>query len=141
MNYDLLKLENQLCFPLYAAARGVVKLYTPLLAEINLTYTQYITMMVMWERKQVGVKELGEALYLDSGTLTPLLKKLEKQGLVTRTRHAADERSLIVAVTERGEALREKALQIPVKMRQCLDLSADEAGTLYSILYKLLGQM
>lgn len=136
-----LKLENQLCFPLYAAARAVVKLYTPLLAEISLTYTQYITMMVMWEKKQIGVKALGEALYLDSGTLTPLLKKLEKQGLVTRTRAKEDERHLVVAITGQGEALREKAMQIPMKMGQLLDLSAEEAGALYTLLYKLLRQM
>lgn len=137
---DPLKLENQLCFPLYAASREVVKRYTPLLAEINLTYTQYITMMVMWERKQVGVKELGQALYLDSGTLTPLLKKLEKQGLVTRSRSAADERNLVVAITGAGEALREQASKIPVKMRQCMDLHAEEAAALYRLLYKILGQ-
>lgn len=136
-----LKLENQLCFPLYAAARGVIKLYTPLLAGINLTYTQYIAMMVIWERKQVGVKELGEALYLDSGTLTPLLKKLEYQGLVTRARSVEDERNLIVTITQKGEALQEQALQIPMQMGQCLQLSAEEAKTLYALLYKLLRQM
>ena len=138
---DPLKLENQLCFPLYAAARGIVKLYTPFLAEVGLTYTQYITMMVLWERRQVGVKELGAALYLDSGTLTPLLKKLEKQGLLTRARSAQDERHLVVTLTPQGEALREKALQIPARMGECVDLSAEEAGTLYGLLYKLLGQM
>lgn len=138
---NALKLENQLCFPLYAAAREVVKRYTPLLSAIGLTYTQYITMMVLWERKQVGVKELGQALYLDSGTLTPLLKKLEKQGLVTRSRSAADERNLIVAITDEGEALRERALKIPMKMGQCLNLSAEEAKTLYGLLYQLLGQI
>lgn len=138
---DPLKLENQLCFPLYAAARGIVKLYTPFLNEIGLTYTQYITMIVLWERRQVGVKELGAALYLDSGTLTPLLKKLEQQGLVTRARAKADERNLVVTLTPRGEALREQALQIPARMGECVNLSADEAGTLYGLLYKLLGQM
>ena len=100
---DPLKLENQLCFPLYAAARGIVKLYTPFLAEVGLTYTQYITMMVLWERRQVGVKELGAALYLDSGTLTPLLKKLEKQGLLTRARSAQDERHLVVTAPADAE--------------------------------------
>lgn len=141
MILNVLKLENQLCFPLYAASREVVKLYTPFLREIGLTYTQYITMMVMWERKQVGVKELGEALYLNSGTLTPLLKKLEKQGLVSRSRSTEDERNLIVTITNAGEALREQASEIPMKMGQCLDLNAEEAATLYSLLYKLLGQM
>lgn len=141
MFLDPLKLENQLCFPLYAAARSVVRRYTPLLEEIGLTYTQYVTMMVMWERKQVGVKELGKALHLDSGTLTPLLKKLEKQGLVTRARSTEDERNLVVAITDEGEALRNEALQIPMKMGQCLDLNAEETGTLYGLLYKLLGQI
>lgn len=138
---DPLKLENQLCFPLYAAARGVVKLYTPLLSEINLTYTQYITMMVLWEKKAISVKALGEALYLDSGTLTPLLKKLEKMGLVTRTRGAEDERTLIVSITEQGETLREQALSVPQQMGKCLSLNAEEVKTLYGLLYKLLKQM
>ncbi len=138
---DPLKLENQLCFPLYAAARGVVKLYTPFLSKIDLTYTQYITMMVMWERKTVGVKELGECLFLDSGTLTPLLKKLEQQGLVTRQRSKEDERNLIVSITPRGEALREKALGVPTQMQGCIHLSPEEADTLYQLLYKMLDQM
>ncbi len=138
---DPLKLENQLCFPLYAAARGIVRLYTPFLGEIGLTYTQYITMMVLWERRQAGVKELGAALFLDSGTLTPLLKKLEGQGLVARARAKADERNLVVTLTPQGEALRERALQIPARMGECVNLSAEEAGTLYGLLYKLLGQM
>ena len=138
---DPLKLENQLCFPLYAAARGVIRLYTPLLAEIKLTYTQYITMMVLWEKKQTSVKALGEALYLDSGTLTPLLKKLEKQGLLTRSRAAEDERNVLVSITKQGEALREAALQIPARIGGCIHLSEKEARTLYDTLYKLLGQM
>ncbi len=137
---DSLKLENQLCFPLYAAARGVVKLYTPLLEAIGLTYTQYVTMMLLWEHKRLTVKQLGERLYLDSGTLTPLLKKLEAQGLVTRRRSLEDERSLIVTLTDAGEALREKALGIPQAIGQCLRLDAKEAKTLYTLLYKLMGQ-
>ncbi len=138
---DPLKLENQLCFPLYAAARGVVKLYTPLLDKIGLTYTQYVTMMLLWEHRQLSVKRLGEKLHLDSGTLTPLLKKLEAQGLVTRQRSAEDERSLIVTLTDAGAALREQALGIPQALGQCIHLSSEEAGTLYTLLYKLLGQM
>lgn len=138
---DVLKLENQLCFPLYAAAREVVKKYTPFLKEIGLTYTQYVTMMVLWEKEQIGVKKLGEALYLDSGTLTPLLKKLEAQGLVTRERSSEDERNLIVTITEKGEALKERASVVPAQMAQCINLSQEEAGTLYKLLYKLLDQM
>ena len=113
-NYNALKLENQLCFPLYAAAREIVKRYKPFLDNIGLTYTQYITMMVLWERHCVTAKELGESLYLDSGTLTPLLKKLESMNLVTRERSEKDERHLMVTVTETGMALREKAAEIPL---------------------------
>lgn len=138
---DSLKLSNQLCFPLYAAARGVVKMYTPFLSEIDLTYTQYITMMVLWEKKQIGVKELGKHLYLDSGTLTPLLKKLERQGLLTRRRSQEDERNLIVEITKNGEALKKKAALIPEQLQQCLALDLKEAGKLYELLYKVLEQM
>ena len=138
--YDALKLENQLCFPLYACAREVVKRYKPFLDEIDLTYTQYIAMMVMWEKKSINVKELGECLYLDSGTLTPLLKKLESKGLVSRKRSEKDERNLIVTITEEGESLKEKAVNIPLKMAECTNLSAEEGMLLYNILYKILGE-
>ncbi|MBR3972347.1 MAG: MarR family transcriptional regulator [Oscillospiraceae bacterium] len=136
--YDALKLENQLCFPLYACSREVIKLYKPFLDQIDLTYTQYITMMVLWEEKAINVKTLGQILYLDSGTLTPLLKKLESKGLVTRQRSTADERNLIVSVTEEGEALKEQALSIPREMAKCVVLNAEESLTLYRLLYKLL---
>lgn len=138
-NYDALKLENQLCFPLYACSREVIKQYKPFLDEIGLTYTQYIVMMVLWEKNSVTVKTLGDALYLDSGTLTPLLKKMENMGLVTRARSKEDERVLIVTITEKGEALKEQAVLIPPKMAQCVRLDADEAMALYKLLYKLLG--
>ena len=139
--YDMLKLENQLCFPLYACAKEVVRQYTPFLDEIGLTYTQYIAMMVLWENEAVSVKELGSALYLDSGTLTPLLKKMEASGLVQRARDPKDERSVIVSLTESGKALCEKAASIPMKVGSCINLNAQEAGTLYSLLYKILGQI
>lgn len=139
--YDVLKIQNQLCFPLYACAREVVKRYTPFLDEIDLTYTQYIVMMVLWEKESVTVKELGNILFLDSGTLTPLLKKLEAKGFISRKRSEADERNLIVTITPEGEALREKAVEIPGKMSQCVALEPEEATTLYQILYKLLGRM
>ncbi len=113
--------------------------FTP--GQINLTYTQYITMMVLWEWKTISAKHLGAYLYLDSGTLTPLLKKLEERGLLTRRRSSDDERSLLVEITPQGEALREKALQIPLEMQGCINLSPEEAGTLYQLLYKLLSQM
>lgn len=139
-NYDILKLENQLCFPLYACSREIIKQYKPFLDEIDLTYTQYIVLMVLWDRKCVNVKELGECLYLDSGTLTPLLKKMEAKKLLTRTRSAKDERNLIVNITDEGEALKEKAIQIPENIAKCTNLSPEEAGMLYGILYKILGQ-
>lgn len=139
--YDVLKIENQLCFPLYACAREVVKRYTPFLDEIDLTYTQYIVMMVLWDRKSITVKELGQILYLDSGTLTPLLKKLEAKGFLSRKRSEADERNLIVTLSKQGESLRERAVSVPGKIAQCVMLEPEEAMTLYRLLYKLLDQM
>lgn len=136
--YDELKLKNQLCFPLYACSREMIRLYKPYLDELELTYTQYISMMVLWERKSVTVKELGNALYLDSGTLTPLLKKLEAKGLLTRKRSTADERNLIVTITEQGEALKEKAQSVHRSMASCVNLTNEEAVTMYRLLYKLL---
>lgn len=134
-----LRLENQLCFPLYACSREVIKRYKPFLEQIDLTYTQYIAMMVLWEEKSLTVKELGERLFLDSGTLTPMLKKMESKGLLSRRRSTRDERSLIVAVTERGMALRERALAVPAQVARCSNLDPEEAAELYRLLYKLLG--
>ena len=136
--YDVLKLENQLCFPLYAAAREVVKRYRPYLDELDLTYTQYITMMVMWEQKEISVKDLGEKLFLDSGTMTPVLKSLEAKGYVSRKRSTADERSVCVFLTEIGEGLKQKAVEIPAKVAGCVGLEATEAIKLYELLYKIL---
>lgn len=136
--YDVLKLENQLCFPLYACAKEVVKHYKPFLDEIDLTYTQYITMMVLWEHKEMSVKELGSYLFLDSGTLTPVLKKLEQKEYLTRARDKKDERVLNVAITEKGEDLKEKAVEIPAKIGSCVCLEQEEARTLYRILHKVL---
>lgn len=134
----MLKLENQLCFPLYACAKEVVRRYTPLLAPLGLTYTQYIAMMVMWEHKSLTVKRLGELLYLDSGTLTPMLKKMEHAGWVSRQRSADDERVVVVSITESGEALRERVAEVPARMAQCVGLEADDAKQLYLLLHKLL---
>ena len=139
--YDAIKLDNQLCFPLYAVSKEIVRKYTPFLNEIDLTYTQYITMMVMWEDKEVSVKELGKRLFLDSGTLTPLLKNLEKKGLVTRERSKEDERFLVVRVTDAGMELREKALDIPAKIGGCFSIDKQEAVQLYTIINKILGQL
>lgn len=136
--YDVLKLENQLCFPLYAVSKEIVRRYTPFLNEIDLTYTQYIVMMVMWEHRELSVKELGKKLFLDSGTLTPLLKNLEKKGLVSRERSKADERILVVSITQEGMDLREKAVEIPQKIAGCVQLDKEDAMQLYTIANKLL---
>lgn len=137
-NYDALKLENQLCFPLYAVSKEIVRRYKPFLDEIDLTYTQYITMMVLWENKQMSVKELGEKLYLDSGTLTPLLKRLEQKGLLTRQRDSRDERILMVNITKTGEKLKEQAVEVPQKMMGCVSLEAEDAKNLYRILHQMM---
>ena len=133
-----LLLENQLCFPLYAAARRVTGLYTPHLKPLGLTYTQYIVMLVLWERDHISVGELSERLYLDSGTLTPLLKKMEAAGLVTRMRSAEDERVVIVDLTEAGRALKEKAADVPFSVGACVPLKAEEAVELHRLLGKIL---
>ena len=136
--YDALKLDSQLCFPLYACSRKIVKMYHPYLAELGLTYTQYITMLVLWERQKISAKELGTKLYLDSGTLTPVLKSLEKKGLIGRYRSEEDERVLVVELTEEGLALREQALKIPYQLKACLNLDHEEAYQLYQMLGRLL---
>lgn len=136
--YDCLKLDNQLCFPLYACSREIVKQYTPYLDPLGITYTQYVTMMALWEHKVLSVKEMGKLLYLDSGTLTPVLKKLEEKGLVNRRRSREDERSLIVSLTEEGEALKEKAVEIPYRIAEVLRIDSDDAKQLYHLLHKML---
>ncbi len=139
--YDALRLENQLCFPLYALSKEVINLYRPHLDEINLTYTQYIAMMVIWEKQKVNVKELGTKLYLDSGTLTPVLKSLEAKGFVTRYRSAEDERILMVEITPAGIALRDDALKIPAKMITHFEISLKDAVVMHQQLYNLLNQI
>ena len=133
-----LLLENQLCFPLYAAARRVTNLYTPHLKPLDLTYTQYIVLLVLWERDHISVGELSERLFLDSGTLTPLLKKMEAAGRVTRTRSSKDERVVIISLTDEGRALKEKAADIPLKVGSCIPLEAEDAVELHRLLNKLL---
>ena len=137
-NFDSLKLENQLCFPLYACSRQVIRSYKPFLDKLDLTYTQYITMMVLWDKKQINVKELGEYLFLDSGTLTPLLKKLENKGYIERKRDAKDERNLNILITQKGIDLRIKAKEIPTQVGKCINLNEKEAIELYAILHKIL---
>ncbi|MBQ7641239.1 MAG: MarR family transcriptional regulator [Acholeplasmatales bacterium] len=139
--YDSLKLENQLCFPLYAAAKEITRKYKPFLDKLDLTYTQYICMMVMWEHKSMNVKKLGEYIYLDSGTLTPLLKKLEDKGFIERKRNDSDERNLEITITDKGMELRDKALSVPESMGSCIQLSNEEAMLLYKVLYKILNNL
>ena len=137
-DYTSLLLRSQICFPLYACSREIIKQYRPHLEALGLTYTQYITMMVVWEMQEISVKALGQQLHLDSGTLTPVLKALEAKGLLTRRRSPEDERVLLVSVTEEGMALREQALSVPRAMAVCARLTEDEAATLSQLLYKLL---
>ncbi len=136
--YDSLKLKNQLCFPLYLCSKEIIRKYTPILEKLDLTYTQYIVMMYFWEKEKSNVKDIGKTLLLDSSTLTPLLKKLENKGYLTRVRSTVDERNLDVELTDKGRKLKEKAKSIPEQMGQCFHLSQEEAVTLYSLLYKVL---
>ena len=136
--YESLRIENQLCFPLYACAKELVRKYSPLLEKIDLTYTQYITMMILWENKEIKVKDLGEKLFLDRWTLTPLLKKLEAKGYVERIRDKSDERNVTIKITKEGEKLQDKALTVPEEIKKCIYLSPVEANVLYELLNKLL---
>lgn len=136
--YDSLKLANQLCFPIYLCSKEIIRKYTPLLKKIDLTYTQYIVMMYFWEKKTCNVKELGKTLLLDSSTLTPLLKKLETKGYITRNRSSVDERNLILSISDKGEKLKNQALDIPKRIGNCLNLSKNEVETLYKLSYKIL---
>ena len=135
---EALKLENQLCFPLYAASRKIVSAYTPYLKPLGITYTQYITFMVLWEEDGLFVGDICARLHLDNGTLTPLLKKMEKQGFVVRRRDETDERKVRVFLTDEGRAMKERVRDIPRKVGSCVDLNTEEARTLYRLLYKLL---
>ena len=137
-NYEQLKLSNQLCFPLYVCSKEVVRKYKPLLDRLDLTYTQYITMMAMWEHEQLSAKELGTILYLDSGTLTPVLKTLEKKGFVERQRSKNDERSLIISLTPSGMALQEQAVSVPEEMVKCIDMDMEDLKTLHRLLHKFM---
>ena len=136
--YDVLKLKNQLCFPIYLCSKEIIKKYTPFLEKLDLTYTQYIVMMYFWEKETSNVKEIGKALILDSSTLTPLLKKLENKGYITRIRSTKDERNLVITLTEKGKLLREQALSVPAQVGKCINLSKEEAEMLYKLTYKIL---
>lgn len=147
-DYESLKLENQLCFPIYAASREITRLYTPYLEKLDLTYTQYLVMLYLWEREFScpgpncqKVTELGKILMLDSGTLTPLLKKLEQKGYITRTRDEHDERGLNLTLTKTGRALKKRAKNIPVQIGQKLCLTKKEAETMYHLAYKIINNL
>ena len=137
---ELMKLENQICFPLYAAARSVTGLYTPWLKELGLTYTQYITFLVLWEKDGITVGEICERLMLDNGTVSPLLKKMESAGYITRSRSAEDDRVVVITLTDQGREMQDKAKDIPEKVGECIDLSPEKAVKLYELLYELLGK-
>lgn len=137
---EALLLDRQLCFPLYAAARKIVAAYTPVLKPLGLTYTQYLVMLVLWEKDGIGVGQLCARLRLDSGTLTPVLKKLEERSLLERRRSGKDERVVILTLTDQGRALREQALGIPEEVGRCLSLTPEEAGILYSLLYRIIDE-
>jgi MarR family transcriptional regulator, organic hydroperoxide resistance regulator len=139
--YDHLKLDSQICFPLYACSKEIVRRYKPFLDPLGLTYTQYIVMMALWEQENMTVSELGKRLYLDSGTLTPLLKKMEARGYVTRARSGSDERSVIIGITDAGRELRAQAVDIPQQMGRCVSMSAEDAQQLYTLLYKILNNL
>lgn len=135
---DALKLENQLCFPLYAAARKVVGLYTPYLKPLGITYTQYITFMVLWEQDGIPVGDIGSRLFLDNGTLTPLLKKMEKQGWIERKRNPQDERQVLIYLTDKGKAMKDQVKEVPLKIGSCIPLERKQAKELYDLLYTIL---
>ena len=137
-NYEMLRLDRQICFPLYAVSKEIVRKYKPFLDEIDLTYTQYITMMVLWEDREILVKAMGEKLFLDSGTLTPVLNGLEKKGYALRRRSETDKRDVYAVITEKGLALREKAAKIPAKLGSCVPLDPEKAMTLYQILHEMM---
>lgn len=141
MEYDyheIMKLDNQLCFPLYAAARNVTNLYTPYLKPLGLTYTQYITFLVLWEKDGISVSEIGSRLRLDNGTLSPMLKKMEQAGYIERKRSRDDDRVVIISLTEKGRDLQEKAKEIPEKVGSCIDLPIEKAKELHDLMHELL---
>ena len=136
--HEAMRLANQLCFPLYAAARNVTSLYTPWLKPLGLTYTQYIVFLVLWEKDGISVTEIGDKLMLDNGTLSPLLKKMEQAGYIKRRRCREDDRVVEITLTEKGRALQDLAKDIPQKITCCINLPAEKARQLYALLYEFL---
>lgn len=136
--YDGLLLKNQLCFPTYAVANKILRKYQPFLEKLDLTYTQYIVMMVMWEKKTVNEKELCESLHLKTNTIAPLIKRLKEKEYITISKDKEDKRNLVITLTSTGEALKEKAVDIPPSIAEEFNLTEEEAAFLYKILYKIL---
>ena len=139
--YEALKLQNQVCFPLYACSKELIRQYGPFLKECGLTYTQYIVMMVLWEKEKVSSRELAECLHLDYGTLTPVLRRLSQAGYLNRERSGEDERMLTLTLTETGRELKDKAVSIPPAIAECMGLTMEEFRTLYALTYKALNHM
>ena len=143
MEYDYkeaMELDHQLCFPLYAAARNVINLYTPHLKHFGLTYTQYLVFLVLWEKDGIPVGEICEKLMLDNGTISPLLKKMQQAGYIEKTRSKADDRVVTITLTKEGKDLQKKMKDIPLQVVSCVSLDPQKAQTLYSLLYELLGK-
>jgi len=138
---DLLKLDRQLCFALYSGARGIIRMYRPILEKLNITYPQYLVLLVLWEHGQMNVRDLGEKLFLDSGTLTPLLKRMEMQGIVSRERSIKDERTVLIGLTDKGRKMKEDALSIPFQLAKDLDIDQKEYETLMVALKRLIAKM
>lgn len=139
--YDCLLLKNQICFPVYAVSNKIIRRYQPLLKDLDLTYTQYIVMMVMWEKEVVNEKDLVNALYLQANTLNPLLKKLENKGLVEIKKDELDKRNLKISLTNEGRLLKDKAVNVPKSLAKEINLSGEEAIFFYKILYKILNDV
>ena len=136
--YEALALKNQLCFPIYLCSKEIIRKYTPILEELDLTYTQYIVMIYFWEVGKSNLKDIGKTLLLDPSTLTPLVKKLEKKGYLTRVRSTVDERNLEIELTTKGKELEDKALTVPKRVEKCIDITEEEAKILYKLMYKII---
>ena len=136
--YEALALKNQLCFPIYLCSKEIIRKYTPILEELDLTYTQYIVMIYFWETGKSNLKDIGKTLLLDPSTLTPLVKKLEKKGYLTRVRSTVDERNLEIELTTKGKELEDKALTVPKRVEKCIDITEEEAKILYKLMYKII---
>ena len=139
--YEALKLDNQLCFPLYTASRLVIHRYQPMLKDLDITYPQYLVLMVLWEKDEVNLSTIAEKLQLQSNTLTPLLKRLQQRGFLERKRSETDERNIVITLTEKGKKLKDQACDVPGLLAEQIPLSMEEAKELYRLLYKMIGEM